>query len=75
MFIPKEMSSDSKSKAHVHAARISFNWGIDEFFKLGKGHYLVKFSCNLIPVHSENGSIKVNILMPCQFWVKTCANF
>src|SRR5262245_25424074 len=67
-----QMGCNGESKAHVHTARISLNWGIDELFHFRKGDDLIELFIDLPFLHSQNRTVKVNVFTACEFRMKPC---
>jgi hypothetical protein len=49
-----QMGGDCKSQANIHAAAVSLDWRVEEFFNLRKRYDLIKFLRNLASCHPEN---------------------
>src|ERR1700722_11691899 len=48
---------------------------VQETLDFSKSDHLIEFLLNFAPCHPEDGAVKVNILPPAQFSMKSCANF
>ena len=68
------MGCHGKSQAHVHAAGVALDRGIDEFLHLGKIHDLIKLAGHFLFGHAQDGAVEVDILAPGQLGVKAGAH-
>src|SRR5688500_14598203 len=57
-----QMGSNSKGKAYIHAAGITFNGGINKFLNFCKTHDLIKLALNLPAAHAQDCAVEINIL-------------
>src|SRR5215510_3513274 len=69
------MGGHSKRQAHVHAARISLDRGIEKLLDLSERHNLVELAFDFAPPHPEQRAVHKDVLATGQLHVKTRANF
>src|SRR5258705_7122235 len=69
------MRGDGKRQPQIHSARVMLDWRINKLLNFRKGHNLIEVSCDLVSLHSENGSVKIDVLSPAQLVVKAYSHF
>src|SRR5215831_15344845 len=69
------MGGHSKRQAHVHAARISFDRGIEKLLDLSERHNLVELAFDFAPPHPEQRAVHKDVLAAGELHVKPRANF
>src|SRR4030065_1760759 len=70
-----QVGCNCKCQSQVHSTGKTFNGCIDELLHLRKCDNLIKFSLDLEAFHSEDGTVKIDILAPGQLRMETCADF
>ena len=68
------MGGHGKGEAHIHAAGISFDRCIEEFFDFREGDNFIELPADLGFAHAENGAVQKNIFAPGQFRMKSGAD-
>src|ERR1051325_11541769 len=74
-YLRLEMGCDSKRETYVHSGRIPFHRSIYKFLDLGKRYNFIEFLANLSASHTENRSIRKNILAPGQLRMEAGTDF
>src|SRR5947199_4061003 len=69
------MRGHSEGHAHVHAARVALDWGIDELLHLGEGYDLVELAGDLRLLHAQNGAVQENIVAARQLGMESGSDF
>src|SRR5262245_46880007 len=69
------MSGNREGQTHIHSAGVALHWCIQEPLDVSESHDFVKFSTNLHALHSQDGSVEVDVISTGQFGMKTCPYF
>lgn len=70
-----EVGGNGERQAHVHAAGVALDWGVEEFFDFGKGDDLIQFADDFGFVHAQDGAVEEDVFAPGEFGVKAGADF
>ena len=64
------MRGDSKREPNVHARRISLDGRIQEPLHFRKGDDLVEFSFDLLALHTQDGTVEIDVFAAGQLWME-----
>ena len=70
-----EVRRDREGEPHVHAARIAFDRGVDEFAHAGELDDLVEAVAHLGAAHAEDGAVQIDILPAAKLGMESGADF
>ena len=65
------MCRDRERQAHIHPAAVALHGRVEKLLDLGKRHDLVELPSDLLPGHSEDGAVQIDVLATGQLWVET----
>ena len=69
------MSGDGEGQAHVHAAAVALDGGVDELLDAGEVDDLVELAVDLLGAHAQDGAVEVDVLAPGELGVEAGADF
>src|SRR6478672_10470679 len=65
-----KMGSNRECQPKIHSAGIVLDWRIDERVDFGKTHDIFELAANFSLLHSEDGSVEIDIFSSCELRVK-----
>src|SRR4051794_35262878 len=74
-YLRLQMCCHSERKSHVHAGRVSFYWGIEEFLDAREVDDGVELFLDFDALHAEDGAIEEDIFAAGEFGVEAGADF
>src|SRR5262249_2225816 len=74
-YLRLQMGRDGEGQAHVHAAGVVLDRGVEELFDLGEGDDLVKLALDRGPRHAAAGAVEEDAFAGGQLGVEAGADF
>ena len=68
------MGGNGEGQAHVHAAGVAFDGGVQELLDLGKGDDLVELAVDLAAAHAQDGAVKIDVVAAGELGVEAGAD-
>src|SRR5438309_1826477 len=69
------MRRHRERQAHVHAARVPLDRGINELLHLGEGYDLVELAGDLRLLHAQDGAVQENVVPTRQLGMESGSDF
>ena len=69
------MGGYCEGEAHLHAAAVVLQGGVEEAFDFGEGYDLVELAADFCGAHAEDGAAHEDIFASCELGVETGADF
>jgi hypothetical protein len=70
-----EVGGDSEGEAHLHAAAVMLQGGVEEAFHFREGYDLVELAADFCGAHAEDGAAHEDVFASGEFGVETGADF
>ena len=70
-----EVGGDCEGEAHLHAAAVVLQGGVEEAFHFGEGYDLVELAADFCGAHAEDGAAHEDIFASGELGVETGADF
>ena len=70
-----EVGGDGEGEAHIHAAGVILDGGVNEVFEAGELNNLLKLSVDFFGAHANDGAVEIDILAAAQLGVEADPHF